>query len=905
MESPVQIGQRLGHYEVVGHLGRGGMGEVWEAEDTKLKRRVALKVLPPHLAANPERLERFQREAETVAALNHPNIVTIYSVERDEALDIHFLTMELVEGKTLAALQPPAGFQLDCFFEMALPLSAAIAGAHEKGVTHRDLKPANVMVNEAGHVKVLDFGLAKFQQQTPGDDATRAATEWATGEGVVLGTVSYMSPEQAEGKPLDDRTDIFSLGVMLYEMATGRRPFTGDTPASTTSAILRDAPPSIEALQPKLPRQLARIIGQCLEKKPEARFQTARDVRNQLRALQREIDVESSSSPSQAPSAPAPTRATRFTFRPAWLGAAAAVVVVAALVWWLIPGNSSPTGDSAATTPRADGRQLIAVLPFENLGPPDREYFAAGMTDEITSRLAAVDGIGVTSRTTVVEYDRAGKTLSQIGIELGVDYILEATLRWQESPDGDGTVRFTPQLIRVADDTHLWAENYDRVIENMFAVQSEIAERVLDQIGVTLQASQRATPEGRGTPNPAAYDAYLRGSESLAAADELYQERYLQDAIAFLDEAVALDPDFALAHAKLAVAHNFAIGMYYDRTESRQQRARAAAEEALRLAPGLPEAHLALGYLYSNELEYDLALSEYELAARGRPGDSLVYQAIAESHWYVGNTDEAIVNYRRAFALDPQRANLYCSTGGVYRMTGEFEEAVDYHDTAVAIRPERACPHFCLAFIYLNAEGPERARAYLETVPPDIVRDDFPPIDYPWLLLDMIEERYDEALRRLDSGSATAYNWRQFYLPKSLLRGHVYALTGQPEMARQAFDEARAGLEVELLARPGDSRLYSALGLAYAGLGRKDDAIREGRRGVALLPYEKDKFAGPYRLKDMAQIYAMVGETEQALDALEILMSIPSEIHMLEITLDPSWHSLRDNPRFQALQRTD
>ncbi|MFQ5743905.1 MAG: protein kinase [Acidobacteriota bacterium] len=925
----IEVGQSLGHYRVVGHLGRGGMGEVWEAEDTTLKRRVALKVLPPQVAGSRERLERFQREAEAVAALNHPNIVTIYSVEQaivhrpaagsssqqptsgpadagghgatvEET--VHFLTMERVEGRTLAALLPKRGFELERFFELAVPLAAAVAAAHEKGITHRDLKPSNVMVTDEGQLKVLDFGLAKFQGDDSRMGASQLPTEGLTREGVTMGTASYMSPEQAEGKPLDARTDIFSLGVVLYEMATGERPFRGDNPVALLSSILREVPERIEALKSKWPRQLSRIVCQCLEKRPEARFQTAQDVYNQLRSLRNEVVVEGSA--GQRPALPPPAAAARP--RRLWLGLAtlAAVLSLAFLGWWLVPGSElaeppAPSGPSGATS--SDGLPMIAVLPFENLGPSEEEYFAAGMTEEITSRLAGVNGLGVISRTSVIQYDRGGKTIPQIGAELGVDYILEGTVRWAHSAELSNRVRITPQLIRVIDDTHLWADSYDRLIEDIFTVQSEIAQNVLDQLGITLRESQHATPEGRGTKNLEAYDSYLRGGEYLLRAGKLYHREDLQRAIQLYNKAVELDPGFALAHAKLATAHGQALIWYYDSTEERRQQVRDSAERALELAPDLPEGHLALGYYFRSGLEYDLALREYELAERGRPGDSQVVQAIGELHWFMGQTDKAIASYKRASSLDPQRAELYCSTGGVYRMTGEFAEAEEYHKRTISIQPDRACPYFCLAFIYLNSEGPERARSFLESLPETVGLEEFPPINYTWLLLDMIDGHYEDGLQRLQSGAAEVYDWQQFYYSKAQLRGQLYRLMGRAELARQSFDEARKLLEARLGERRGDARIHSALGIAYAGLGQKEEAVREGRRGVELLPVEKDFFAGPYRLKEMAQIYVMVGDTEAALNALEVLLSVPSEMGLIEIALDPTWAPLRDNPRFQAL----
>lgn len=904
----IEIGQTLGHYHIVGHIGSGGMGDVWQAEDTKLKRQVALKVLPARVSQDSDRLERFQREAEAVAALNHPNIVTIYSVEQVVGADgkpVHFLTMELVVGKTLAALQPAAGFALADFFDITVQLTAAVASAHEKGVMHRDLKPINVMVNDEDHVKVLDFGLAKFHREVAPGGASRMPTEGLTGAGVIMGTAPYMSPEQAEGKTVDHRSDIFSLGVVLYEMATGRRPFAGDTHASLTSSILRDTPPSVETLKPDLPRQLSRIVGQCLEKNPKDRFQTARDVQNQLKMLRRETDSDeilSASETSLPPWGP--------SVGPARPGIALAVVAAAAIValgvWFFQPTDAADV-PGAATPGAPDGGLLtIAVLPFENLGPTDQAYFAAGVTDEISSHLTAVDGIAVTPRATVQSLERSGKSLAQIGFELGADYILDGTVRWAPGGAGASSVRITPQLSRAADGKTLWTESYDRVIEDMFVLQSEIAQSVLDQLGLNLFAAQLPTAEGRGSSDPDAIDAYLRGGEALLRAGELYREEEVRAAIDYYSEAVRLDDNFALAHAKLAMARGFAFHMYFDRREEDRNEIKDAAEKALTLVDGLPEAHLALGYYYRGGLQYEFALEEFERAASGRPGDSTIVQAIGELQWYMGLTDEAIATYDRARQLDPRRSELYCSTGGIYRMTERWDEAVEFHSQAAEIEPQRGCPYYCLAMVYLNAEGPDSARAFLDTVPESVPREGGgPPINYAWFQVETFDENYDAALQRLGEGAAEAYDWQQFYYPKSLLRGHVYWLQGNTESARAAFEDARAFLQTRTAERPGDPRLYSSLGIAYAGLGDREQALQAGQHALRLMPIETDVFAGSFRLRDMAQIYVMLGDFDEAVDALAHLLAVPGEIHAPEIRFDPLWAPLRGRTDFQELVAAD
>ena len=487
------------------------MGEVYRAEDTTLDREVALKVLPTELSSDPDRLARFEREAKTLAALDHPNIVTIHSVE--EAEGVRFLTMQLVEGQPLSELIPKGGMPLERIFNIAIPLADALATAHEKDVIHRDLKPANIMVTDEGRVKVLDFGLAKLRSGAGAAPMTTAMpTEPLTEEGRIVGTMPYMSPEQLEGSDLDERSDIFSLGIVLYEMASGERPFKGETSVSLISSIVKDSPQPVDTLRDGLPHHLGRVVGRCLEKNPERRYQTAKDVRNELEALAKETESDVVARTEQCDEIPTPAPPKRFRQWPLAVGLAIALLALGLL--WIGRWEQPAEEVSEPTLVDDSGEPMIAVLPFENLGPPEDEYFADGMTEEITSRLAMVSGLGVISRTSAMQYKENRPALKQIGEELGVDYVLEGTVRWAKSPEGPGRVRITPQLIRVADDRHLWADNIEKELEDIFAVQAEIAQRVVQELGVTLLGREQEALDQRPTENPAAYQAYLRGIDA-------------------------------------------------------------------------------------------------------------------------------------------------------------------------------------------------------------------------------------------------------------------------------------------------------------------------------------------------------------------------------------------------------
>ena len=496
------IGRTLSNYEITAKLGEGGMGEVFLAEDTKLDRKIALKVLPETLAADPERLQRFQREAKTVAALNHPNIVTIYSVEADQGR--HFLTMELVEGKTLDQHIPADGVALAKLFDLAMPIADALAEAHAKGITHRDLKPANVMVNEKGQVKILDFGLAKLAAADGEGDSD--ATDALTQDGLVVGTVRYMSPEQARGEGADHRSDVFSLGVLLYEMATGQRPFRGSGSVELLSSILKDDPPSVTAIKTELPNHLGRVVRRCLEKDPDNRYQSALEIRNELRDLKKEID----SGASAAGVSPA---AVRDSSRVNWKAVAPftlAIAVAASLIWWALDDREREGDSEIATAESAvaagPAEASIAVLPFANSSAePDTQYFVDGVHDDLLIQLASVGDLKVISRTSVLEYRDTTKNIRQIGQELGVGNVLEGTVR-----RAGGRVRINVQLIDAQTDENQWAETFDRELtpENIFEIQTEIAGAIAAELAITLSGADRSTLARAPTRNQQAYDLY-------------------------------------------------------------------------------------------------------------------------------------------------------------------------------------------------------------------------------------------------------------------------------------------------------------------------------------------------------------------------------------------------------------
>ena len=912
------IGQTLNHYRVLEKLGVGGMGEVYLAEDSSLKRRVALKIVPPDLASSQERLERFQREAESLAALNHPNIVTIYSVE--SAGDIRFLTMELVEGKSLEQLIPKDGMELGGFFDVAIPLAEALSAAHEKGITHRDLKPANVMVSDEGRVKVLDFGLAKLLETGPASVATELPTQALTQEGMAVGTVPYMSPEQIEGKAVDHRTDIFSLGILLYEMATGERPFSGDSSPALMSSILKDQPAPATELRAELPRHLGRILEQCLEKDPRDRIQTARDVYNQLRSLRREVESGSVATgshitmQSEAPSAAPPPKVDteqRVFGVPVWLIITLAGMAFGLATMWITMRRPSEqpaetaavseetAGPAASSATRndlaADSRKMIVVLPFDNLGPPEQEYFADGMAEEITSRLAAVGELGVISRSSAMPYKVNRPSVQQIGDELRVGYVLEGTVRWAGGAEGSERVRITTQLIEVEDGTLLWAENYDRVLDDIFQVQSEIAGEVIDQLGVTLLEPERQAMTARPTENLEAYQAYLRGSDLLDNLDDAS----LEEALAMFRRAVELDPSFASAWVRLTMASAVRYHFGYDRSESLKEESRAAAERALELNPESSEAHTAMGFFhYHVNKDYEPAMIAFDQAIEIQPDNANALEGKALVLRRISRFDESIELMDQALKYNPRDVGLVFNQGDSLMFVRDYDRADALFEKAIEIQSDFIYAYFYRAMNFVLQSGDvDSARAMLESMPETEAPDPY----WMWWLLETMEGDTEAALAMADRFEMETFPLGAKVQAPSLMRGLTYLYAGEPELAKPHLEEAKLILERNIETRQDAFRYRSALGRTLAALGDSDEGIRQAEQAEREYPISKDSAWGSQVAMDLAHTYVMVRDEKKAIAVLDRLLSIPSEFSVSWIELDPRWDALRENPDFQAV----
>jgi len=863
------IGRMLLHYKILEKLGEGGMGEVWLARDTRLDREVAIKVLSPEVAADPERLERFRREAKAVAALNHPNIVTIHSVEEDG--DVPFFTMEYVEGETLSGIIPKEGLDPGRFLDLAIPIADAVSAAHESGITHRDLKPGNIMVSGRGQLKVLDFGLAKVSREESKKvhSGSHLETEFLTTEGQVLGTTPYMSPEQLKGKPVDQRSDIFSLGTILYAMATGKHPFLADSSAEVISSILSHHPPEVSDIKDGLPDYLSGVIRRCLEKDPEARYPSARGLEEDLVKLR--DGIRSGSEPqTEVISDSAKSVHRRAISVPRWALAVVAVVAV-------VIAGAMVIGRIGSKPPAP--LRTMAVMPFANLtGDAELDSLAEGMSAGLLNRLREQEGLQLVGRSEA--WNARGRSPSELAEELGVGSVVDGEIL-KEGSRLEATVNLTDTATGLV----LWSHAYMAPGAEIFGLQRVMANDLATFLSIPLTEDDRRRFARDFQGADQAFDFFVTGRRFLDSVDEF---RGPDAAVENFRQALRLKPDFALAHAGLSEA----LWEIYLRDLDRAalDEAEGHAEKAREIAPEMPEARLALARVYRTTGRHDDAVKEVEAVLADHPRADLVQRELSRNYERAGDLVNAEQSLRAAASLRPDDWINWNVLGNFLADAGKYEEARDaYVEAAEVAPPDVLMPREKLATYHLQIGEIDTAIDIYESLPK--------PIRSP----------------RLASNLATAYffsdhpeRWpraEENYLLAVRLSpqdpmyqanlGDLYQRLERPEEAQERYRLACELLEGWVADDPDNPESLSDLAFYSA---KSHDCAR----AMTLVPQLEAVLpdTGP-SAHMLAYINALCGEDDAAIEALTRAIALGESTEL--IRQEDEFGSLRNRPDFRAL----
>jgi TolB-like protein/Tfp pilus assembly protein PilF/tRNA A-37 threonylcarbamoyl transferase component Bud32 len=875
---------RLGNYEILEEIGRGGMGVIYRAQQRHSRRIVALKRIIAYQADSHETLVRFRREAVAAASLDHPNILPIYEVSESED-GLPFFSMKFATGGNLRAAIPALHTKPDECVQLMAKVARAIAYAHGQGILHRDLQPGNILLDRNGEPMVGDFGLAKWLDEN--SDLTKTLT--------TFGTPGYIAPEQAKDAAgnITPAADIYSLGAILFHLLTGRPPFVGRNVLSVIHQAAATPAPRLRSLAPSLDRDLQTILARSLEREPKARYQTAG-------LLAEDLERWLEGRPILARRVHAPAHIWRWIRRnPVLSGAATACLALSAVVVWLLRGQFVLTPVLPAP------EKSIAVLPFENLSrDPDNAFFTDGVQDEILTDLAKIADLKVIGRTSVMQYKSgAPRNLRAIGQQLGVALVVEGSVQREGNK-----VRVNAQLVDARTDAHLWVQTYDRDLADVFAIQSEIAKAIADQLQAKLSPNEKKAIEQSPTTDLAAFDLYSRAKSLLLTASfSITGEPDFRKAIELLDEAVKRDPSFFDAYCRLAYAHESLYAVRaFDHTPARLALAEAAVQAATRLRPDAAETHLARAqYLYHGLRDYAGTLAELEIARRALPNDPRLFELTGYILRRRGQQEEGLRNLERAVELDPRNLFTLQQIAISYQFLGRYAEAIAAFDRALAIVPDNVETRAGRGLFYLFwkadtrplhqtidailAQGPGAIASAADT----------------WFFCALAERDPVAAERALVAlGDNPCWREPTIYLSRSFGEGLLARMTKDEARARTAFEAARAQQEKIVQTQPDYGPALCVLGLIDAALGRKDLALDEGRRAIALTPLEKDVINGSRVLQYFAITAAWAGDKELALQQLEAWLRAPYASVALSygaLKLHPLWDPLRGDPRFEEL----
>jgi serine/threonine protein kinase/Flp pilus assembly protein TadD len=874
--SAFKIGTKLGSYEIVALLGAGGMGEVYQARDCKLGRNVAIKVLPPAFLHDPDRLSRFQREARMLASLNHPNIATIHGLEQSD--DVHYLVMELVPGQALAERLRAGALTVKEVLDLSIQVADALDAAHAQGIIHRDIKPANIVLTMRGQAKILDFGLAKLTRSPAARVASSASTDSTPEESLsvphaLLGTVAYMSPEQVRGEELDMRTDLFSFGLVIYEMATGRSAFTGNTAGVIFDAILNRQPVSPTQLNRAVPPKLEEIINKALAKDKTQRYQSAQDLEAELQHLKRDVESGTASAVGSAwPARPKPRL-------PATI-AGIAIVTIAALAF-LSPQARQRLGNWLRINPMPS-EKVVAVLPFAVMSSDaNAKPFSDGLTETLTTKLTQLTVDPTLQVVPAPEIrTRGASTIDDARKEFGVTLVVEGNL--QRSGD---QVRINIAMVDARTHRQVRAESLTIAASNPFAVQDQVVNAAVEMLKLQVRPGEREALEAHGTEVANAYDFYLQGLGYLQNYDKLEN---IQSAIKVFDTALQLDPKYALAYAGRGQAY---WKMYETGDTNRDLRwiesSRRDCELSLTLSKGLPSAYVCLGTVYKGTGHYEDAAAQFERAVAAEPTNDAAYRGLADAYERLGKLADAERTYRRAIDLRPHYWAGYSWLGTLYYRQARYAEAASMFSQVIAFAPDSIRGYYDLGATY-NSEG-RYADAidmlqHSITIRPTAVA--YSNLGNAYFYL----RRYGEAAGAYEQAVKLSRN--NYIVRWNLADGYYWAPGGRAQAAeayRQTISLAKEALRVN----PRDAYALGVLAYCHAMLGERKPAFGYLQAGLRLTPEDSEM-----RFK-AALVYCQFGDTRQTVAWLQ--KALASGLSVAAVRDTPNFDSLRSDGSFQEL----
>ena len=867
----------LGNYQILEEIGRGGMGVIYRARQRHSRRIVALKRILSCHADSRETLMRFRREAQAAANLDHPNILPIYEVSESEE-GLPFFSMKFAGGGSLLEAAPALHSEPHRAVGLMAKVARAVQYAHAEGILHRDLKPGNILLDGNSEPLVSDFGLAKWLE--PIGDLTRTPS--------IFGTPGYIAPEQVNGSggKLTPAADVYGLGAVLFHLLTGRPPFTGEHALKVIQQATEKPAPKLRTLVPELDRDLETICAKCLEREPDARYHSAGELAEDL---ERWLGGHSIVARPVSP----PVRLWRWSRRnPVVAGMAALLLTlgtaVGVLIWKsdVVAENGGPLAG-------------IAVLPFESLST-DKEnaFFAGGIYDGVSTKLAKVADLKVISHNSVAKY-RGVRDTHEIGRALNVAYVLKGSVR-----RGAGRIHLNIQLVDTRNDSQIWAEEYDRDLNNVFALQSQIAQKVAGQLGAKVSSTEKAEIDEPPTTDLIAYDAYLRAKDlinGIAFSTRIKDD--LLEAVRLLNQAVARDPSFFDAYGQLAEAHDRIYFLGFDHTDARLQLSEAAIQSLRQLRPAFGETHLALAqHLYWAYQNYDRAREELAAARRTLPNEARIPLLAGYIDRRQGRWEESLDQMKQALELDPHNLSTLQQTSLTYQALGRYKETVATLDKVLAIAPKDVAIKVWRAWVELQWRAdPNPLDTTIETALTENPKA-APFIVLQWLDL-VFSERDPAAAERVLAAMPPGGGYDEnIPFPDSWWRGRVARLRGDETAARAAFTSARGELGQIVRDQPDYAAALCAIGVVDASLGNKEDAIRESQRAIELIPVSKNAIDGARMIQYLAVTYAWTGDKDRAIERLAEAAKLPgSHVTYGYLRLSPIWDPLRGDPRFEAI----